>query len=45
VVLIFCAASIVLALIVGRDSAVQAYQEARARGEEVKPEHVPAMSE
>jgi EmrB/QacA subfamily drug resistance transporter len=44
-VLIFCAAGIVLALIVGRDPAVLAYQEARARGEEVTPERVPAMSE
>ena len=35
----------VLALIVGRDPAVRAYQEARARGEEVTPERVPAMSE
>ena len=45
VVLIFCAASIVLALIVGRDPAVRAYQQAKARGEEVTPERVPAMSE
>ena len=44
-VLICCAASIVLALIVGHDPAVRAYQEARARGEEVKPEPMPAMSE
>ncbi len=35
----------VLALIVGRDPAVRAYQEARARGEEVTPERLPAMSE
>ena len=45
VVLICCAASIVLALVVGRDPAVQAYQEAKARGEEVTPERVPVMSE
>jgi EmrB/QacA subfamily drug resistance transporter len=44
-VLICCAACIVLALIVGRDPAVRAYQEARARGEEVRPERLPAMSE
>ena len=34
-----------LALVVGRDPAVRAYQEARARGEEVTPEHLPALSE
>jgi hypothetical protein len=45
VVLIFCAASILLALLVGRDPAVRAYQQARARGEEVTPERVPAISE
>jgi hypothetical protein len=45
VVLLFCAASIMLALIVGRDPAVRAYQEARARGEEVRPERLPVMSE
>ena len=45
VVLICCAASIVLILIVGRDPAVRAYKEARARREEVTPEHMPAMSE
>jgi EmrB/QacA subfamily drug resistance transporter len=44
-VLICCAVSIVLALIVGRDPAVRAYQEARARGEEVAPERLPALSE
>ena len=44
-VLICCAASIVLALILGRDPAVRAYQQAKARGEEVTPERVPAMSE
>jgi EmrB/QacA subfamily drug resistance transporter len=44
-VLICCAASIVLALIVGRDPAVRAYQEARARGEEVTLERLPALSE
>jgi MFS family permease len=35
----------VLALIVGRDPAVRAYQEARARGEEMRPERLPVMSE
>ncbi len=45
VVVIFCAASIVLALILGRDPAIRAYQQAKARGEEVTPERVPAMSE
>jgi len=45
VVLICCAASIVLALILGRDPAIRAYQEAKARGEEVTPERVPVMSE
>ncbi len=45
VVLIFCAASIVLALMVGRDPAIRAYQEAKARGEEVTPERVPALSD
>jgi len=44
-VLIICVASIMLALIVGRDPAVRAYQEARARGEEVTPEPMQAMSE
>jgi DHA2 family multidrug resistance protein len=44
-VLIICAASIVLALIIGHDPAVRAYQEARARGEEVTPEPMSAMSE
>jgi hypothetical protein len=44
-VLLCCAASIVLALIVGRDPAVRAYQEARARGEEVTPEPLSALSE
>jgi hypothetical protein len=45
VVLIFCAASIVLALMVGRDPAIRAYQQAKARGEEMTPERVPVMSE
>src|SRR5439155_24965308 len=44
-VLICCAASIVLALIVRRDPAVRAYQEARARGEKVTLERLPALSE
>ena len=42
---IICVASIVLALILGRDPAVRAYQEVRARGEEVTPEPLPTMSE
>ncbi|HEY6540079.1 MAG TPA: DHA2 family efflux MFS transporter permease subunit [Ktedonobacteraceae bacterium] len=45
VVLICCAVSIVLALILGRDPAVRAYQEAKARGDSVTPERVPVMSE
>ena len=45
VVLICCSASIVLAPIVGRDPAIRASQEAKARGEEVTPERLPAMSE
>jgi hypothetical protein len=45
VVLIICVASIMLALIIGHDPAVRAYQEARARGEEVTPEPLSAMSE
>ena len=45
VVLIACAASIVLTFIVGSDPAVRAYQEVSARGEEVAPERMPAMSE
>ncbi len=45
VVLLFCAASIVLALIVGRDPAIQAYKQAKARGEEMTLERVPVMSE
>ncbi len=44
-VLIFCTASIVLALVVGRDPAIRAYKQAKARGEEVTQERVPAMSE
>jgi hypothetical protein len=44
-VLIICATSIVLALIIGHDPAVRAYQEARVRGEEVTPERLLAMSE
>lgn len=45
IVLIFCAATIVLALIVGRDPAIEAYKKARARGEEVSLEPQPVMSE
>ena len=44
-VLIFCTASIVLALVVGRDPAIRAYKQAKARGEEVTQERVLAMSE
>ncbi|HEV2580884.1 MAG TPA: DHA2 family efflux MFS transporter permease subunit [Ktedonobacteraceae bacterium] len=45
VVVIFCAVSIVLALIVGRDPAIRALKQARARGEEMPQERVPVMSE
>jgi EmrB/QacA subfamily drug resistance transporter len=45
VVLIFCAVCIVLALIVGRDPAIEAYKQAKARGEDVQLERVPALSE
>jgi EmrB/QacA subfamily drug resistance transporter len=45
VVLLFCAASIALALIVGRDPAIRAYKQAKARGEEITLERVPVMSE
>ena len=45
VVLLFCAASIVLALIIGRDPAIRAYKQAKARGEEMTLERVPVMSE
>ncbi|HEU0000486.1 MAG TPA: DHA2 family efflux MFS transporter permease subunit [Ktedonobacteraceae bacterium] len=44
-VLVFCAASIVLTLVVGRDPAIRAYKEAKTRGEEVTRERVPALSE
>ncbi|HVU66957.1 MAG TPA: DHA2 family efflux MFS transporter permease subunit [Ktedonobacteraceae bacterium] len=44
-VLISCVITIVLALIVGRDPAIEAYKKARARGEEVTLERQPAMME
>lgn len=45
IVLICCVATIVLALIVGRDPAIEAYKKARARREEVTLERQPAMVE
>lgn len=45
VVLIFCASAIVLALIVGRDPALQAVKEARARGEDIVLERTPVLSD
>jgi EmrB/QacA subfamily drug resistance transporter len=45
VVLICCAATLVLALIVGRDPAIEAYKEAKARGEEVTLERQTVMAE
>jgi hypothetical protein len=45
VVTIFCAASIILALVLGRDPAIEAYKAARARGEEVVLERQPVLSE
>lgn len=45
VVLICCAATVVLALIVGRDPAIEAYKQAKARGEEVVLERQPVLSE
>jgi EmrB/QacA subfamily drug resistance transporter len=45
VVLICCAATMILALIVGRDPAIEAYKQARARGEEVKLERPVAVGE
>jgi hypothetical protein len=44
-VLISCVITIVLALIVGRDPAIEAYKKARERGEEVTLERQPAMME
>ncbi len=44
-VLIYCSATIVLALIIGRDPAIQAYKEAKARGEDVELERQPVLSE
>ena len=45
VVLVICAATVVLALIVGRDPAIEAYKKARARGEEVTLERQTVMAE
>jgi EmrB/QacA subfamily drug resistance transporter len=45
VVFICCTASIILALIVGRDPAIEAYKQAKARGEDVKVERAAVMSE
>src|SRR5215469_1137859 len=45
VVVIFCAASIVLALLVGRDPAIRALKQARARGEELTLEREPVLSD
>jgi hypothetical protein len=45
IVLIFCAAATVLALIVGRDPAIEEYKRAKARGEEVTLERQPVLSE
>jgi MFS family permease len=44
-ILIACSVCIVLALIIGRDPAIEAYKEARARGEDVKLERQAVMSE
>lgn len=45
VVVISCAIAIVLALIVGRDPAIEAYKKAKERGEEVTLERQPVLSE
>ena len=45
VVVIFCAVSILLALLVGRDPAIRAYRQARARGEEITLEREPVLSD
>ncbi len=45
IVLICSAACILLALIVGRDPAIEAYKKARANGEEVEIERAPVLSE
>lgn len=45
VVLISCAVAIVLALIVGRDPAIEAYKKAKARGEDVKLERQAVLAE
>ncbi len=44
-VLICCTVTVVLALVVGRDPAIEAYKQARARGEEVTLERQPVLSE
>jgi EmrB/QacA subfamily drug resistance transporter len=45
VVVIFCAVSIALALIVGSDPAIRALKRARARGEEITLEREPVLSD
>ncbi len=45
IVVICCAALIVLALIMGRDQSLQAFKEAKARGEEVELVREPVLSE
>jgi EmrB/QacA subfamily drug resistance transporter len=45
IVLVCCASLIVLALIIGRDPAIEALRQAKARGEEVVLERQPVMSE
>jgi EmrB/QacA subfamily drug resistance transporter len=45
VVLIGCAVTIILALIVGRDPAIEAYKQAKARGEDVTLERQAVMAE
>jgi DHA2 family multidrug resistance protein len=45
IVMIFCAALIVFALIVGRDPAIDTYKAAKARGEDVKLEREAVLSE
>ncbi len=45
VVVICCTGAIVLALIMGRDLALQAFKQARARGEDVVLEREPVLSE
>lgn len=45
VILIFCAICMVVALFLGRDPAIEAYKQAKARGEDVKLENQMVMSE